>query len=96
SWLGWLTSSVFGTNIFALKLLKYSLIFVALTSVFVAVRKLGYSQRTAVASILGLLLFPQLVWEMQHTLSHTVAAFCFSGLLLLALVELLQRKSLLT
>ncbi|WP_292672121.1 glycosyltransferase family 39 protein [Mesorhizobium sp.] len=96
SWLGWLTSSVFGTNIFALKLLKYSLIFVALTSVFVAVCKLGYSQRTAVASILGLLLFPQLVWEMQHTLSHTVAAFCFSGLLLLALVELLQRKSLLT
>ncbi|WP_292500027.1 glycosyltransferase family 39 protein [Mesorhizobium sp.] len=96
SWLGWLTSSVFGTNIFALKLLKYSLIFVALTSVFVAVRKLSYSQRTAVASILGLLLFPQLVWEMQHTLSHTVAAFCFSGLLLLALVELLQRKSLLT
>ncbi|MER8826905.1 glycosyltransferase family 39 protein [Mesorhizobium sp. M0938] len=96
SWLGWLTSSVFGTNIFALKLLKYSLIFVALASIFVVVQKLGYAQRTAVASILGLLLFPQLIWEMQHTLSHTVAAFCFSGLMLLALVELLQRKSLLT
>jgi hypothetical protein len=95
SWLGWLTASVFGTNILALKILKYSLIFVALASIFVAVRKLGYSQRTAVASILGLLLFPQLIWEMQHTLSHTVAALCFSGLLLLALVELLQRRSLL-
>jgi hypothetical protein len=95
SWLGWLTSSIFGTNILALKVLKYSLIFVALASVFVAMRKLGYSQRTAVAATLGLLLFPQLTWEMQHTLSHTVAAFCFSALLLLALIELLQRKSLL-
>lgn len=95
SWLGWATSSVFGTNILALKILKYALIFVGLASVFAAVRKLGYSQRTAVASILGLLLFPQLIWEMQHTLSHTVAAFCLSGLLLLALAELLRRKSLL-
>ena len=67
----------------------------ALTSIFVAVRNLGYSQRTAVASIFGLLLFPQLIWEMQHTLSHTVAALCFSALLLLALVELLERRSVL-
>ncbi|CCV14488.1 putative Glycosyl transferase family 39 [Mesorhizobium sp. STM 4661] len=96
SWLGWLTSSVFGTNIVTLKILKYSLIFIGLTSVFVAVRKLGYSQRTAVASMFGLWLFPQVIWEMQHTLSHSVAALCFSGVLLLALIQLLQRKSPLT
>ena len=95
TWLGWLTSAVFGTNIFALKLLKYFLIFVALTSIFVAVRKLGYSQRTAAASMFGLLLFPQLFWEMQHTLSHSIAVLCFSALLLLALVELLERRSVL-
>ena len=39
----------------------------------------------------GLLLFPQMVWEMQHALSHTIAALCFSAVLFLALVELLQR-----
>lgn len=93
SWLGWLTSSVFGTNIVTLKILKYSLIFIGLTSVFVAVRKLGYSQRTAVASMFGVWLFPQVIWEMQHTLSHSVAALCLSGVLLLALIQLLQRKS---
>ncbi|MCV3208817.1 glycosyltransferase family 39 protein [Mesorhizobium sp. YC-39] len=95
SWLGWLMSSVFGTSIVTLKILKYSLIFIGLTSVFIAVRKLGYSQRTAVASMFGLWLFPQVIWEMQHTLSHSVAALCLSGVLLLALVQLLQRKSLL-
>ncbi|TIT72184.1 MAG: glycosyl transferase family 39, partial [Mesorhizobium sp.] len=41
----------------------------------------------------GLLLFPQIVWEMQHALTHSVAVFCFSSLLLLALVEVQKRRS---
>lgn len=90
-----LVAGVVGTNILALKIVKYLLIGVALASAFMAVRRLGYSSRAGAAAMFGLLLFPQMVWEMQHALTHSIAAFCFSVVLFLALVELVQRRSLL-
>jgi dolichyl-phosphate-mannose-protein mannosyltransferase len=94
TWLAGLTASVFGTNILALKIVKYLLIGVALISFFAAILRLGYSSRTASAGTFGLLLFPQMVWEMQHALTHSTASLCFSAVLLLALVEVLKRRSL--
>jgi hypothetical protein len=94
TWLARLVAGVVGTNIFALKVVKYLLIGVALASAFIAVRRLGYSSRAGAAAMFGLLLFPQMVWEMQHALTHSIAAFCFSVVLFLALVELVQRRSL--
>lgn len=94
TWLARLVAGVVGTNILALKIVKYLLIGVALASAFIAVRRLGYSSRAGAAAMLGLLLFPQMVWEMQHALTHSIAAFCFSVVLFLALVELVQRRSL--
>ena len=94
TWLARLVAGVVGTNILALKIVKYLLIGVALASAFIAVRRLGYSSRAGAAAMFGLLLFPQMVWEMQHALTHSIAAFCFSVVLFLALVELVQRRSL--
>ncbi|MER9410490.1 glycosyltransferase family 39 protein [Mesorhizobium sp. M0589] len=96
TWLARLVAAVVGTNILALKIVKYLLIGAALASVFIAVRRLGYSSRAGAAALFGLLLFPQMVWEMQHALTHSIAAFCFSVVLFLALVELVQRRSLAT
>ncbi|MGX5842019.1 ArnT family glycosyltransferase [Mesorhizobium sp. ArgA1] len=94
TWLARLVAAVVGTNILALKIVKYLLIAGALASSFLAVRRLGYSSRAGTAAMFGLLLFPQMVWEMQHALTHSIAAFCFSVVLFLALVELVQRRSL--
>ncbi len=94
TWLARLVAGVVGTNILTLKIVKYVLIAVALASVFIAVRRLGYSSRAGAAALFGLLLFPQMVWEMQHALTHSVTAFCFSAVLFLALVELVLRRSL--
>nr|WP_292279468.1 glycosyltransferase family 39 protein [Mesorhizobium sp.] len=55
--------------------------------------RLGYSNRAAAAGMFGLLLFPQIFWEMQHALAHSVAIFCFTSVLLLALVEVEKRRS---
>ncbi len=93
SWLGWLTASVVGANVLALKILKYGLIFIAMGATRATVLKLGHSQRAAAAAMFGLLLFPQIFWEMQHQLSHSVAALCFSALLILALFNVVQRRS---
>ena len=93
TWLGILTASLVGTNILALIIVKYALLAGGLIASFAAVRRLGYSNRAAAAAMFGLLLFPQIVWEMQHALTHSVAVFCFSSLLVLAVVELQKRRS---
>ncbi|RWA75743.1 glycosyltransferase family 39 protein [Mesorhizobium sp.] len=93
TWLGILTASLVGTNILALKIVKYALLAGGLIASFAAVRRLGYSNRAATAAMFGLLLFPQIVWEMQHALTHSAAVFCVSSLLLLAVVEVQKRRS---
>ncbi|RWK33119.1 MAG: glycosyl transferase family 39 [Mesorhizobium sp.] len=93
TWFGILTASLVGTSILALKIVKYTLLAGGLVASFATVRRLGYSARAATAAMFGLLLFPQIVWEMQHALTHSVAVFCFSSLLLLAVAELQKRRS---
>ncbi|TJW09016.1 MAG: glycosyl transferase family 39 [Mesorhizobium sp.] len=94
TWLAHLTASLVGTSILALKIVKYGLLAGGLAAYFTAVRRLGFSNRAAAAAMFGLLLFPQIIWEMQHALTHSVAILCFSSVLFLALVELLKRRSL--
>lgn len=93
TWLGWLVAQLFGPSVLTLKLVKYSMMFVATSAILLAVLKFGYSRRTAVTALFGVLLFPQIFWEMQHTLSHSVAVFALGSLMLLALAWLLQRQS---
>lgn len=93
TWLAMLAASVVGTSVLALKIVKYGLLAAGLTAYFTAIRRLGYSNRAAAAGMFGLLLFPQIFWEMQHALTHSVAIFCFTSVLLLALVEVEKRRS---
>ena len=93
TWLLWLASSLFGSGILTLKIVKYGLYLVALLAVFAAVARAGYSRRAAAAATLGLFLFPQFVWEMQHSLSHSVAAVCLAAVLLLVFFELLRSRT---
>lgn len=93
TWLAILAASLVGTSVLALKIVKYGLLAAGLAAYFTAIRRLGYSSRTAAAAMFGLLLFPQIFWEMQHALTHSVAIFCFTSVLLLALVEVQKRRS---
>ncbi|MBZ9760179.1 glycosyltransferase family 39 protein [Mesorhizobium sp. CA8] len=93
TWLAMLAASVAGTSVLALKIVKYGLLAAGLAAYFTAIRRLGYSNRAGAAGMFGLLLFPQIFWEMQHALTHSVAIFCFTSVLLLALVEVEKRRS---
>lgn len=93
TWLAMLAASLVGTSVLALKIVKYGLLAAGLTAYFTAIRRLSYSNRAAAAGMFGLLLFPQIFWEMQHALTHSVAIFCFTSVLLLALVEVEKRRS---
>ncbi|MDX8523930.1 glycosyltransferase family 39 protein [Mesorhizobium sp. MSK_1335] len=93
TWLAMLAASLVGTSVLALKIVKYGLLATGLAAYFTAIRRFGYSNRAAAAGMFGLLLFPQIFWEMQHALTHSVAIFCFTSVLLLALVEVQKRRS---
>lgn len=93
TWINWLAAQIFGTNIFTLKLVKYSVLFLAACSVFAAMRRFGYTKATASAAMLGLFTIPQIAWESQRALSHSVAVVGFCALLLLAMANLIERRS---
>lgn len=95
TWAGWLVAQLFGPSVLTLKIVKYAMMFAATAAIVLAVVKFGYSRRAAVTAMFGVLLFPQIFWEMQHTLSHSVAVFALCSLLLLALAWLLERRSIL-
>ncbi|MER8747306.1 glycosyltransferase family 39 protein [Mesorhizobium sp. M1004] len=93
TWINWLAAQILGTSVFTLKIVKYSVLFLAACCVFAAMRRLAYTKTTAVAAMFGLFTIPQIAWESQRALSHSVAVVGFCALLLLAMVYLLERRS---
>jgi 4-amino-4-deoxy-L-arabinose transferase-like glycosyltransferase len=94
SWLSFLGAQIFGTTILMLKVVKYLVLFLAVVSVAATVRLLGYSRGAAAAAMLGLFTIPEILWEMQRALTHTVAAFAFSAMMVMALAMVFERRNL--
>jgi 4-amino-4-deoxy-L-arabinose transferase-like glycosyltransferase len=71
NWLQWLMFQAFGLNLFALSALKNALLMATYLSVFYLARPLT-GTRGAMAASASLLLFPQIGWESQRDLTHSV------------------------
>jgi len=95
NWTTWTVTHLIGANVLALKIVKYSFLFAGFACAYAAMRKLAYRRTTTVCATLGLMTLPQLFWEAQRALSHSVAAFAASAALLLAFAILAERRSLL-
>lgn len=96
TWLQMLFFRIFGTSVFSLSLLKNSLLFLTYVFVFLSARTLLRSTRLAVLAACSLLLIPQISWESQRDLTHSVLATTLSAATLfsvLALLESAQLKS---
>ena len=93
TWLSWLVSQVFGTSVLTLKIVKYALLALAAWSIMTAMRRFGYARTTAVAAMFGLFTMPQIIWESQRALTHSVAVVGFCALMMLAFINLLERRS---
>ena len=92
-WLQHLFFTLFGVNLFALSILKYTLLFSTYACVLkIARRTLNDSMGTALAT-LSLFLIPQLVWESYRTLSNTVLATLMAALTLLLFLRLREKPT---
>lgn len=86
NWLALVFTQLFGTELIVLSALKFSMLALALTSIFMAARALGLDSVSASAAALGIFAIPEIGWEAQRSLSHSSAmiAFCAASFWLLA------------
>jgi len=86
TWLQMMLFRLFGENVFSLALLKNGLLFLLYLFTFLSAREISGEDRPAVAAMLSLLFIPQIVWESQRDLTHSVlvtammAGTLFAGL----------------
>ncbi|MCG5493454.1 ArnT family glycosyltransferase [Ectothiorhodospira variabilis] len=74
AWLQAVAFQVLGANTGSLALVKNTLLFLTYVFIYLSARRLLGDVRLAVLATLSLLLIPQIVWESQRDLSHSVMA----------------------
>jgi 4-amino-4-deoxy-L-arabinose transferase-like glycosyltransferase len=94
SWLSAIFCQIFGVTVLSLKITKYLVLLLGSLCVAASVRRLGYSRGAAAAAMLGLFAIPEILWEMQRALTHSVAAFAFSAMMVLALILIFEKRTL--
>lgn len=81
TWIVAAAAEIFGTKLLTLQIVKFSLLASLFLSFYAALRKFGFSSLVAAAGMLGLFLVPQIGWETQRALSHSVlgtAGCCYT------------------
>ena len=96
TWITNLAASVLGTSMLTLQIVKFSMLASLFVSVYGAMRLLGFSQIVASASMLGLFLIPQIGWESQRALTHSVAGTAGCGWAFLAFAWHMRKRSLIS
>lgn len=91
TWLLWALHQVLGVTQLAENLLKFGLLGLGFVAVGAVSRRLGYSGRVAVVTILSVFLLVEIGWESQRNYTHTVLLFALSGALALVYLDLLRQ-----
>jgi len=63
---------LFGTNVFSLAAMKNSLLFLTYSFVYLGAKEVTDDTNRAITAMLSLLLIPQILWESQRDLTHSV------------------------
>lgn len=91
TWLAILMFRVFGEGVLALALLKNLLLAGSYLLTFVAVRRIAQDRVVAALAAASLLLLPELAWESQRALTHSILVVFGSALFTYAFVRVLQQ-----
>ncbi|MCC2609100.1 ArnT family glycosyltransferase [Neorhizobium petrolearium] len=93
NWLQYAVVQVFGLSLVTLSLLKNLLLFASYGFYWLAARQVLRDRRLAAVAALGLLTIPQVAFEAQRDLSHTVATIFAASLFLYCFFRALNRPS---
>ena len=96
TWIQRLFFAEFGLNVLALSVLKNGLLFIAYSSVFLCARKVCADTGHAALATLSLLLIPQIGWESQRDLAHSVIVLSAASVTLYMALRVMQTQSFLS
>jgi 4-amino-4-deoxy-L-arabinose transferase-like glycosyltransferase len=91
NWLQYCVFSLIGPSVLALSLTKNALLFLTYLFYALTARRLLSSSMLVVVATLGLLTIPQIGFEAQRDLTHTVAVLFSSSLFIYALTRTVER-----
>ncbi|MBA8880852.1 ArnT family glycosyltransferase [Phyllobacterium myrsinacearum] len=74
TWINSVAGDVLGISMFTVFLVKFGMLASLFVSVYCGARLLGMSKAVATAGMVGVFLLPQIAWESQRTLTHSVGA----------------------
>ncbi|MDT8854484.1 glycosyltransferase family 39 protein [Paracoccaceae bacterium Fryx2] len=90
NWIQWGFSELFGRNLFSVAALKASILSATLFCIFRFLRGSGIAAAAACIGTLSLGLMPDILWESQRALTHSVLAVCLSAVALLTFLRVAQ------
>lgn len=93
NWLQYAVVQVFGLSLVTLSLLKNLLLFASYGFYWLAARQVLRDRQLAAVAALGLLTIPQVAFEAQRDLSHTVATIFAASLFLFCFFRALNRPT---
>jgi len=92
TWLQGLCFSILGTHVGSLAVLKGILLFGTFVFVYGLVKAATSALRPAVVASLSLFFIPQILWESQRDLTHSVLATMVAAATLFVFLRLVQRR----
>jgi len=88
TWLQYLAFELFGTNIFALSILKNTLLFLTYLFVYKSAKIVTKNTTLALLAMASLLLLPQISWESQRALTHSVLLTTISSVIVYLVMKM--------
>ncbi len=96
TWLQFAFFQWFGVGVLALSLLKNTLLALAYAFTYLSARRLGLSVMPAILAAVSLLLLPQIGWESQRDLAHSVLVLTLAAVSLHCALRLVRQRRLVT
>ncbi|PHR25895.1 MAG: hypothetical protein COA36_13580 [Desulfotalea sp.] len=93
TWIQHYLFRIFGESVFAVSLLKNSLLFLTYVFVFLSSRIILTNNRAAILATCSLLLIPQIAWESQRDMTHTTLVVFAAAASLYQAMRLMEKRT---
>jgi len=88
TWIQYIYFELFGTNIFALSILKNTLLFLTYLFVYKSTKIITNNTILSLVAMASLILLPQISWESQRALTHSVLLTTISSVIVYVLLKI--------
>lgn len=93
NWVARAVTQIFGVNLPALSILKFLFLALTATFVFLSAERLSLSVQASLLAVLGIFLMPELGWETQRSLTHSIPMLAFCAIGFFCFLEICQTRS---